>query len=48
MILSENARFFKFLSTREVNLVDKIKRSTYLCVILRVKHKKLAILAVFA
>ena len=48
MILSENARFFKFLSTREVNLVDKVKRSTYLCVILHVKHKKLPILAVFA
>ena len=47
MILSENARFFKFLSTIEVRLVDKMKRSTYSCVILHVKHKTLPILAVF-
>ena len=33
--------FLKFLSTIELNLVDKMKRSTYLCVILHVKHKKI-------
>ena len=41
MILSDNERFFKFLSTLEVNLVDKVKRNTYLCVILHVKDKKI-------
>ena len=31
----------------KVKLVDKMKQSTYLCVILHVKHKKLPILAFF-
>ena len=31
----------------QVKLVDKIKQSSYLCVILHVKYKKISILAVF-
>ena len=39
--------FFQLLLKIKVKLVDKIKQSTYLCVILHAKHKKLPILAVF-
>ena len=43
--------FFQLLLMIKVNLVDKMKRIAYLCVILidnkRVKHKKLSISAVF-
>ena len=37
----------KIISTIKLNLVDKMKRITYLCVILQVEHKKLRILAAF-
>ena len=37
---------FQLLSTIKVNLVAKIMHSGYLCVIFRVKHKKLPFLAV--
>ena len=37
----------KIISTIKLNLVDKMKRITYLCVILHVEHKKLRILAAF-
>ena len=39
--------FFQLLSTIKVKLVDKMMQSTYLYVILHVKHKKLPIPAVF-
>ena len=39
--------FFQLRSTIKVKLVDKMKQSTYLCVILHVKHKKLPFLVVF-
>ena len=39
--------FFRLLSTIKVKLVDKMMRSTYLCVVLDAEHKKLPILAVF-
>ena len=32
---------FQLVSTLKVNLVGKMKRITYLCVILHVKHKKI-------
>ena len=38
--------FFQLLSTIKVKLVDEMMHSAYLCVILRVKHKKLSFLAV--
>ena len=38
--------FFQLLSTIKVKLVDKKKQSTYLFVILHVKHKESPILAV--
>ena len=38
--------FFQLLSTIKVKLVDERMHSAYLCVILRVKHKKLSFLAV--
>ena len=39
--------FFHLLSAIKVNLVDKMKRSTYLGIILHVKHKTFPILGVF-
>ena len=39
------AMFFQLLSA-ELKLVNKIMQSTYLCVILQIRHKK-SILAVF-
>ena len=39
--------FFQLLSTIKVNLVDKMKRSTYLGIKLHVKHKTFPILGVF-
>ena len=38
--------FFKLISTIKVNLVAKMMRGAYLCVIFHVKHKKLLFLAV--
>ena len=38
--------FLYLLSTVKAKPVDKMKQSTYLCVILLVKHKKLLILSV--
>ena len=35
--------FFQLFSTMKVNLVAKIMRSAYLCVIFHVKHKKITI-----
>ena len=46
-IFEWNCTFFQLLSTIKVNLVDKMKQSTYLCVILHVKHKKLPIFTLF-
>ena len=40
--------FFQLLSTIKVNLVAKILRSTYLCVIFHVNHKTLPFLAVLS
>ena len=37
----------KIISTIKLNLVDNMKRITYLCVILHVEHKKLRIFAAF-
>ena len=39
--------FLQLLSTIKVNLVDKMKRSTYLGVKLHVKHETFPILGVF-
>ena len=39
--------FLRLLSTIKVKLVHEMMRSTYLCVVLHVEHKKLRILAVF-
>ena len=39
--------FLRLLSTIKVKLVHKMMRSTYLCVVLHVEHKKLRILVVF-
>ena len=39
--------FFQLLEKIKVKLVDKMKQSTYLCVTLHAKHKKVPILAVF-
>ena len=46
-IFERNCMFFQLLSTIKVNLVDKMKQSTYLCVILHVKHKNLPIFTLF-
>ena len=46
-IFEGNCMFFRLLSTIKVNLADKMKQSTYLCVILHVKHKKLPIFTLF-
>ena len=45
--MSENACFFQLLSTIKVNPVDKMKRSTYLGIILHVKQKAFPSLGVF-
>ena len=39
--------FFQLLSTIKVNLVDKMKRSTYLGIKLNVMHKAFPVLGVF-
>ena len=44
--MQEKYMFFQLLSTIKRNLVAKIMKSVYLCVIFHVKHKKLPFLAV--
>ena len=46
-LLGENEYSFQLLVLRKVKLVDKMMESTYLCVFLHVKLKKLPILAFF-
>ena len=38
-LLTENAYFFQLVSTIKVKFEDKMKKSTYLCVILNVQRK---------
>ena len=39
LLLTENAYFFQLVSTTKVKFVDKMKQSTYLCIVLHVQRK---------